>query len=245
MLAVFRVCHPVIDGKFKSVRAEIGQVDGRCRVSQYTVLRQRSIRQQAHHQLNIAVVTHRHHGGLQHLQIGQRQVFNPVADEHLVGHDGLAPRQRAHHGVARIDVGDAAFKPVNAHAVTNAHAALGQHDKAADITGSEFLQTKADTHTNRTTQNRQRRQVNPHRRQRQQQADKHQYRAHRIAHRLAQRKLASCGRAQHTRLDGGRNPQRDQKHHAGRQCAFQHGAHRQSRIPDFPFDAIQFLKQNW
>ena len=104
----------------------------------------RSLQKQLAYLLHIAAVTHRNQRGLLQTAVSQREVFHPAGDQHLVGHDGLATGRGTNHGVSRIDLGDRALKIVYPHSVTDAHAALGQDHKAADVVGRQLLQAKAD-----------------------------------------------------------------------------------------------------
>ncbi len=66
----------------------------------------------------------------------------------------------------------------------------------------------------------------------------------RVADGLAQRQFVAGGRAQQARLDGRRDPQRDQQHHAGRHRAFEHGAHRQVAVAYLPLDVVELVQHH-
>ena len=200
---------------------------------------------QGHHQINIAAVSHRHHGRLPDLRIGQRQVLDTAADEHLIRNNRLTPGERENHAVTGIDAGDAAFKIVQPHVVTNAQAALRQYDKTADVTCREFLQAKPQPDPQGAAQHRQRGEVHAKRRQCEQQPNEHQQGPCCIAQGQTQRQLATAGRAQQPGLNHRRNPERQHQHQGSSQAALYEGSKRHAGLAHFPADLVQLIEQQW
>ena len=94
-------------------------------------------------------------------------------------------------------------------------ARFGEDHEAADVVGRELLQAQAEPDADRAAQHRQRGEVDAHRRQRQQQADEDQHRAHEVGRGLAPRQPLAGRALEHLRLDRRRDPQRHHQHDAG------------------------------
>mmetsp|Transcript_6962 Transcript_6962/g.29423 ORF Transcript_6962/g.29423 Transcript_6962/m.29423 type:complete len:668 (+) Transcript_6962:319-2322(+) len=238
--AVLRVLDPEMDGQLDTIGLELAELRDRPGLAQHPRHLAHGRRQRAHDRLHVAVVGNLHRRRQQHAGVGQRRVLDALRDQQLVGHDGFLAGERADHGVARLDVADAPLEAVHLDHVADAQRALGQDYEAAHIVGRQLLQAEAQAHAQRAAQHAQRRQVDAGGRQREQQADEQQHRAHRVGRDLAHRQVQRLA-AQQLRLDGRRNPQRQHQHQHRRQAALDHVAQRQVDAADLPADVVQLI----
>ena len=131
----------------------------RSRIGQHAWARERGRLQHLLHRAHIDLGAQDNARAQQHMGVVEREVFNALGEQLLIGHNGLSPTIRPNQGKACFDVGDLALKVINFDDVANANRALEQNHKTTHVIGSELLHPQPQTDAKCAPQDRERRQV--------------------------------------------------------------------------------------